>query len=152
MCFPVNRLKCCRRGCADKRKPALPQWGFSHLGRQTECERIPRPRKIFRLTSDRRHLCAGPSRLFDGLRIRPDRSSIWFALSSYFLDEACDFPVAKKPANSLAQEGTSCVCFVRGNQQNRYSPDPLSKRNPRHNKLLRRAVGWTDPTFDIARK
>jgi len=25
-------------------KPAPPLWGFSHLGRQTECERIPRPR------------------------------------------------------------------------------------------------------------
>ena len=29
-------------------KPALPRWGFSHLGRQTERERIPKPRKISR--------------------------------------------------------------------------------------------------------
>src|SRR5437899_5303300 len=27
-------------------KLALPRWGFSHLGRQTECESIPRPRKM----------------------------------------------------------------------------------------------------------
>src|SRR5437868_15407391 len=52
LCFPRNRIKYCRRGCADKLAPTshelvLPRWGFSHLGRQTECERIPRPRKIF---------------------------------------------------------------------------------------------------------
>jgi len=26
---------------------ALPLWGFSHLGRQTEIEKIPRPRNLF---------------------------------------------------------------------------------------------------------
>jgi len=38
-------------------EPALPRWGLSHLGRQTECERIPRPRKF--CFTVQRHLCAG---------------------------------------------------------------------------------------------
>lgn len=33
--------------CIASHKPALPRWGFSHLGRQTERERIPKPRKKF---------------------------------------------------------------------------------------------------------
>ena len=37
----------------------LPRWGFSHLGRQTERERIPNPRKKCRFKSDQHHLCAG---------------------------------------------------------------------------------------------
>jgi hypothetical protein len=32
---------------APAHKLALPLWGFSHLGRQTERERIPKPRCNF---------------------------------------------------------------------------------------------------------
>jgi hypothetical protein len=32
---------------APAHKLALPLWGFSHLGRQTERERIPKPRYYF---------------------------------------------------------------------------------------------------------
>jgi len=32
--------------CTQVTKLALPRWGFSHLGRQTERERIPNPRKM----------------------------------------------------------------------------------------------------------
>jgi hypothetical protein len=35
--------KSCQFLCRD--------WGFSHLGRQTECERIPRPRNKYRIMS-----------------------------------------------------------------------------------------------------
>src|SRR5581483_6443338 len=43
--FPGNRLQCLPLGLsAQAHKLALPLWGFSHLGRQTERERIPKPR------------------------------------------------------------------------------------------------------------
>src|SRR3954452_17621624 len=43
--FPRNRLQCLPLGLsAQALKLALPLWGFPHLGRQTERERIPKPR------------------------------------------------------------------------------------------------------------
>jgi len=35
--------------CRMGHKPVLLRWGFSHLGRQTECERIPKPRNECRI-------------------------------------------------------------------------------------------------------
>jgi len=48
--FPHESPKMLAPGlCIASQKPALPRWGFSHLGRQTERERIPKPRKNFRI-------------------------------------------------------------------------------------------------------
>ncbi len=59
MCFPRNRLQCFALGLsAQAHKLALPLWGFTHLGRQTECEGIPKPRyKI--LYENQSHLSFG---------------------------------------------------------------------------------------------
>src|SRR5258708_5124914 len=42
LCFPADRLQCSRWGSASKPQGLFCfQWGFSHLGRQTECGEIP---------------------------------------------------------------------------------------------------------------
>jgi hypothetical protein len=46
--FPHESPKMHALGLSDTgHNPVSPRWGFSHLGRQTECERIPKPRKDF---------------------------------------------------------------------------------------------------------
>jgi hypothetical protein len=42
LCFLANRLQCSRWGSANKpQRLFCVEWGFSHLGRQTECGKIP---------------------------------------------------------------------------------------------------------------
>ena len=95
-------------------KPALPRWGFSHLGRQTECERIPRPRK-YQINSDQRHLCASRTNS-ESLRIRPCGSSQCLRISSYFLGRlpprsgSNEWP--RFHCRFTTKKGTSGVCFV----------------------------------------
>jgi hypothetical protein len=85
---------------------ALPRWGFSHLGRQTERERIPNPRKKCR---------------FNDEPVSPLALGKFLTLVSYadaalkvpfhgdcdhtFLDAGRAFPVAgKTPAKSLLEK------------------------------------------------
>src|ERR1700686_1942886 len=75
-------------------KLALPRWGFSHLGRQTECERIPRPRKI--LESIRP---ASPLRRPYPLRVTtrwPPLKFLFVAMPSYFLGRGAYLSGSKK--------------------------------------------------------
>jgi hypothetical protein len=45
LCFAANRLQFSRRGSADRPRCLPLCMGFSHLGRQTEREKIPDPAK-----------------------------------------------------------------------------------------------------------
>ena len=67
-------------------KLALLLWGFSHLGRQTECRESPDPRIFLPIKSGERHLWRQlhPLRL---LRIRPSRSSVCSDARHIFLDD-----------------------------------------------------------------
>src|SRR5215469_11166943 len=46
-------------GVKQSQKLALPLWGFAHLGRQTECERVPKPLEKICEPMSRHHLSAG---------------------------------------------------------------------------------------------
>jgi len=70
---------------------ALPLWGFSHLGRQTEIEKIPRPRNLFPIEAG---VTSAPARShFGDLRRLPVRSSRAFALPTCLFDDEQRAPV-----------------------------------------------------------
>ncbi len=103
----------CTQVLPSSHELALPRWGFSHLGRQTEFERIPRPRKYF--GSIRPVTLHRPFSHSDSLRNHRIRSSPIAMYVSIFLDEAHRFPVARNLGEALFRKHIGCVfCSARG--------------------------------------
>ena len=95
---------------AQAERRALPLWGFSHLGRQTECERIPRPRNKSlqaKLTSDlavyRFWNYATPA-----LKVPFDA----FNATVTALDDCTGSAVARNPREFVLSVGTRTLCLV----------------------------------------
>ena len=122
-------------------KPALPRWGFSHLGRQTECERIPSPAKYFWITSSRRHLCASPSSTLT-LTHSPQSKFRLLRCPSYFLGRYARRSDSKeRPLNRYHQRNISSLFCVRCVDQLRKSSSA-----PFLTALFAREVGIFDRT------
>ena len=85
-------------GVQTSHQLVLTRWGFSHLGRQTERERIPRPRKNLGINSGRRYLCAGLLFTLRDYAFAPVEVQSGIAISPYSLDGGRIFPIAKKDA------------------------------------------------------
>jgi hypothetical protein len=106
------------------RKAVLPRWGFSHLGRQTEYEKILRPRHQSRIKSTpiksgQRYLCAG--RYLLNLTLRDTHSPLskfpWLVISSHFLGRRSHLSGSKNSCEIVPKKGNISKLFCGDGKQ-----------------------------------
>jgi len=106
------------------RKAALPRWGFSHLGRQTEYEKIPRPRHQSRIKSGSNQIQpASPLRwsLLTQPHARryafPALEVPWLVISSHFLGRRSHLSGSKNSREIVPEKGNISELFCGDGEQ-----------------------------------